>query len=152
MSDGGTLDIKACNLVVGTHRLGGWADGDWLSWAYNVEQFVEHVGTDGEGYWIVNPNLSARWTAALLPSSASNKVLTSLWQTDIRTPGGLMFPCTFVDIANPETVMATALARIIKLPDRTYSQSPQAVSWLFGTTRLEAVIGGMGPTPLNPDA
>lgn len=152
MSDGATLDIKACNLVIGTHRISGWADGDWLSWVFNVEQFTEHVGADGEGYWIVNPNLSARWTASLLPSSASNSVLSRLWQADIRTPGGLMFPCTFVDRANPETVLGSARARVLKLPDATWSTGPTVRQWLFGTTRLEAFIGGMPVTPLNPDA
>ena len=150
MSDGATVDHKSLNVIYGVHRVKGRAKGDYLQVVYNQEQFTENVGIDGEGFWVSNADESARITVTLVQTSNSNDVLSALFIADKAAPGGLLLPLV-IEEANGRTVYGAARARIVKLADGVWSDGGNVRTWLLSTTRLTGFVGGLGPTPLNPN-
>ena len=150
MSDGATIDHKQLHVIFGVHRLAGRAKGDYVTVVYNVEQYTENVGIDGEGFFVANADLSARVNVSLQQSSNSNDVLSALFLADLAAPGGLMLPLV-VNEANGRSIYAAARARLVKFADGVWSDGGSVRTWTFATTNLTGFVGGVGPTPLDPD-
>lgn len=151
MSQGATIDHKALHCQYGPFAVKeGRAKGDYLSVVYNVEQFTENVGIDGEGFFVANADLSARMTITVMQSADINDRFSALFAADLSAPGGLMLPWVARE-TNGRTVYAAARARIVKYADGIWSDGGSVRSWIFATTRLNGFVGGVGPTPLNPN-
>lgn len=144
MADGATIDPSALHVILGGHRVSGYAPGTFVSIVYDVDTFVKTIGVDGEGAWFKNANLAAIITLTLMQSSDSNDILTGFYLADRAAPGGVLLPMA-VGEANGRSNFVTDKARIMKLPDSVWADTIQSRAWAIGTTKLEGAVGGVGP-------
>ncbi len=145
MADGATIDPLSLHCIVGGHRVSGFAPGSFLSVVYDVDAFTRLIGVDGEGAWFKSANRAALVTITLIQSSQSNDVLSGFHIADLNTPNGLLIPFSLRE-QNGTTLLVAPQARVIKLPDVTYSDSVESRAWSIGTTRLEGALGGVIPS------
>lgn len=147
MADGATLDPADINVVLGTHRVSGYAAGTFVSVTYDVDSFAKLVGIDGEGVYVKSANRGAVATLTLIQTARSNLVLSALLAADQNTPGGLMFPFSIREQGGT-TLFQAARARLTRLPDVNYSDAGETRAWAVTTTRMLGLAGDRGATPL----
>lgn len=144
MSDGATIDPSALHVIMGGHRVSGYAPGTFVSVIYDVDAFVKTIGVDGEGAWFKSANLAAVLTLTLMQSSQSNDILSAFHISDRSAPGGLLRPLA-INESNGTSAYITDKARVMKLPDSLWADSVQSRAWAIGTTRLDGFVGGVIP-------
>lgn len=142
MAQGATVDPASLNVIFGTHRVGGFAPGSFVSVVYDVDAFNSLIGVDGEGAWFKNQNLAANVTLSLLQTSDSNDRLSAFHLADRATPNGVLLPL-IVREANGRTLFTTDKARILKIPDTEWSDGIAVRAWIIRTTRLVPFVGGI---------
>ena len=152
MADGATATPSGRALMIGTHRVRGFAKGASMSVTYNADTNAVNMGLDGEGYYVQQDDDSATITVTLLESSESNDVLSALFLTDKNSAGGLVVPVLIRDTTQGgRTIAAAATAKISKLPDVGWSETGETRVWTIITTKMISFVGGIGVTAENPD-
>lgn len=119
--------------------LSGYADGDFLSATFNSDAVSLVVGADGESCFIDNADQSGEVTLTLLRSSASNDVLSALYQEQRIT--AVPKPLWGKD-ASGRSILSGNKALIKKAPDLTFAKEMSNVDWVFLVADLKMFIGG----------
>lgn len=132
---------KEISLIVGltNHLVSGFHEGAFLSIEYDVDNFKDLVGADGEGVRVNTNNFAAKITITLLQTSLSNSVLSILSNAD-RKLGKSAFPLTMKDNLG-STVNFAAQVWVMKMPTQSYDTTPSPRVWVLRTLQLDAFVG-----------
>jgi len=136
------INPKEVDIIIGgsNHKVSGFQSGTYLDVVYDVDNFTDDVGPDGEGARVATNNFAADITITLKQSSLSNDVLSVLSNVDRRAGKGA-FPLTIKDNWG-STLNFAAQTWIKKMPNQPQADSVQPRVWVFRTLQLEAFVGG----------
>lgn len=134
-------------LVTGGYPITGLADGDAIRLTPAAQQFEMRTGNRGLGSWYKRFNRAFTINVDLDDGSDDNDVLFRFFLFDLHTPGGLMFPLSFIDTAGRTRLISTG-ARVLTYPEVTIGDGGNIRSWQIGTLKLTGVIGGRASTPV----
>src|SRR5688572_21141371 len=101
-------------VLAGAALIEGFAEGTHVNIEYVNDLYTLKVGADGEGMYTKSNDLSATVTLTLMPGSAGNVILQSLFAADVIGNLGL-FPLVITDPSTATRHVAKA-ARIMKAP------------------------------------
>lgn len=133
------------DLIIGGHRVSGFAAGTFVSVSYRTDSDSLTVGADGLSAYARSLDRSATITITLMPNAASNDVLTSFWSAQ---GSGIVYPLAIAD-RNGRTVGAGAGARISKLPDVSFADAVESRTWTILVDRLSMFVGGSPEAPTS---
>jgi hypothetical protein len=130
-------------LAFGPVILGGFAEGTFINWEYNEDFFNLIMGIDGESARGKSNNNSARITAILMQTSASNDLLSAIHAADILSPNGDGINPLLLKDLNGRTLQTAEKAWIVKPPSAGFNRAPDANrEWTFETNHGLPFIGG----------
>lgn len=134
-----TYDPKEIIVTVNGQILSGFAE-DVVTVARLEDAVTDDVGADGEVIRILSNDRRGTITISLLPTSASNLVLSVLANADELT-GGNVFPVLVSDNRGNDLHVG-AQAWIVKQPDNIYNKTNQPREWELRVAELRMVTGG----------
>jgi len=138
-----TYDAKKVIVSIGGIVLSGFADGAFVTVERDAETFTKQVGADGEVVRSRMRNTSGKVTVNLLQSSASNDLLSALWQIDEATGAGagafLMKDLLGTTLAEAQN------AWVQKPPSVEMGKEAGDREWVFDTDALKLTVGGQIP-------
>jgi len=130
-------------VVFGPVIFGGFADGTFVNFEYNEDFFNLIMGVDGEAARGKSNNNSARMTAMLMQTSATNDLLSAILALDIATPNGDGINPLLIKDNNGRTIHAAEKSWIVKPPSTGYNRAPDANrEWVIETNHAIPFIGG----------
>ena len=136
-----TYDPNNVQVIMGGVPIGGFADGTFVSIAFDEDQFAKTVGADGEVSRSKSNNNSATITMTLKQTSASNDALSGFAQADNLDGSGAV-PLMIKEIGSGRTLCFTQAAWVQKLPDVGYSKEVEDRAWTIATAQMNVFIGG----------
>lgn len=127
---------------LGSHILGGFADGSMVQVEMNADQVTLKVGTKGTGARSISQDNSAKITVTLWPGSPSNEYLTQLADKDRKTSDGAeVFQMTDL---NGATYAHSEAVWVVKKPGMDLQKEATTRVWVLETHDLEYFVGGEG--------
>ncbi|WP_454691129.1 phage structural protein [Achromobacter aloeverae] len=136
-----TYDPGQVKLVVAAHSVSGYATDTFV----NVEPIADGTqsvaGADGEVARSISRDERLRFTVTLLQTSASNDVLTALYQADKLSGGNGMFPIILTDLRG-RTLHAVDSAWVTKLPPTGFGGTVGNREWVIETGSGDSFVGG----------
>jgi len=119
----------------------GYANGEFLTIAYDNPDFIDEVGTDGEVS--VSPSTDRRATIELklMQTSDYNDYLSGINQIQLRTRGVGMISILIKD-RNGRTLHQAAEAWISEKPQTSLDRGPKERVWRFRCAALLSFHGG----------
>jgi hypothetical protein len=123
-------------LMINGIRVGGYADGTYVSIEYDNPSSNTAEGADGELAVKFNNRKLATVTLTILQTSDTNTVLGALFNTIGRNG---FFDLLFKDLSGVTTASGTGWFE--KLPKSDRALEPQNVEWKFKAA-LEVALGG----------
>jgi hypothetical protein len=134
------IDPKEVHIVVGTHRVQGFARGQY----FNAEKINDDVsfeeGTDGEQVFVESTSEGWTITITLLQSSRSNDKLWAIRQAARNAPGGAPVPLA---VTHRGTKMVSAAVRIQKPPAVSFADGVETRVWTMLAANFEGTIQGL---------
>ena len=134
-----TYDPKEIIVSVAGQILSGFSE-DVVTVARLEDAVIDDVGADGEVIRILSNDRRGTITISLLPTSASNLVLSVLANAD-ELGGGNVFPVLVQDNRGND-IHIGAQAWIVKQPDAIYNTTNQPREWELRVADLRMVVGG----------
>lgn len=127
-----------------SHICSGFSEDSIVQIERNAETFTMYTGADNYSTRIFNANNSAKITLSVQQSSATNDVLTRIYQNDVNTrdTSGL-FSITVKDNSGRSTFFSDD-AYIGVVPNSNFSNSMQTRDWVIHAPNLQSLIGGNG--------
>lgn len=136
-----TYDPSNVQIIIGGHAAKGFADGTFISLAFDEDQFTKNVGADGEVSRTKTNNESGTATLTLKQTSDTNDVLSGLALADKVSNSGVV-PLMIKEIGSGKTLVFTQAAWVQKIPDITYSKGIEVRAWTIATAQLDVFVGG----------
>jgi hypothetical protein len=136
------INPKEVDIIIGgnNHKVVGFQSGAYLDIAYDVDNFNDDVGPDGEGARIATNNFAADITITLKQTSLSNDILSVLNNVD-RVAGKAAFPLTIKDNWG-NTLNFSAQTWVKKMANQPQADSVQPRVWVLRTLHLNGFVGG----------
>lgn len=119
----------------------GFAEDDCIDIEFDAEGFSDQVGADGRVVRYKSGDQRATITFSLMATSPSNKLLSAMYNADIKTPNGLGVGPVLIRDTRGVTVFAGTQAWIQKMPKATLGQKLGNREWKIRVAKLEAVVG-----------
>lgn len=135
-----TYDPREVTAIYGGQIATGFMDDSSIQCAFNKDQWTLVVDKDGNSTRVRNPDRSGRITITLQQSSPFNDSLMALVQADLQNNAGALN--WVIKDGSGRTLIATAAAWNVKLPDVTFGTSLTGRTWVYETGILDMVIGG----------
>jgi hypothetical protein len=126
-----------------SHIVGGFAEDSIVSIDRNADTFSLYTGADDTNTRIYNANTSGTITISLQQTSASNDILTALYENDRASRNGL-FSIAIRDNSGRSTYFSEE-AYIGVVPSSAISNSMQTRDWVIHAPKMTSLIGGNGP-------
>ena len=126
-----------------SHILGGFAEDSIVSVDRNAETFSLYTGADDTNTRINKANTSGTITISLQQTSASNDILTALYENDRASRNGL-FSIAVRDNSGRSSYFAEE-AYIGVVPSSAIANSMQTRDWVIHAPKMSSLIGGNGP-------
>ena len=134
-----TYDPKEVIVSVNGQLITGFSD-EVVTVLRAEDSVRDEVGADGEVVRILQNDRRGEIRISLLPTSASNLVLSALQNADEVT-GGSVFPILVQDNRGND-LHAAGEAWIMKPPDAQYNKNAPARVWIIRAADLRMVHGG----------
>ncbi len=134
-----TYDPKEIIVTVGGQIISGFSE-DVVTVTRVEDAVIDEVGADGEVIRILSNDRRGTVTISLLPTSASNLVLSVIANAD-ELGGGNVVPLLVKDNRGNDLHVG-AEAWIVKQPDAIYNKSNQPREWELRVADLRMVVGG----------
>lgn len=111
--------------------LGGYADGEFVSYEQTADEVMDECGTDG--LVTVSRILDQRVTVkfSLMQSSTANTALSAAVTLARATPSGLFLPTSITDKAG-STMLQMASSWIKSRPKVSFDKSAKVREWTIG--------------------
>jgi hypothetical protein len=125
-----------------SHRLSGFSEDNIVSIERNMETFSMYVGSDNTSTRIANVNTSATMTVSLQQTSASNDVLSQLYENDRQTlDSSGLFNITVTDLSG-RSVYFSDQAYVASPPSSSFANSMQTREWVIHMPNSTLFLGG----------
>ena len=125
-----------------SHRLTGFSEDSIVSIDRDMETFSMYVGADDTSTRIANVNTSAAMTVSLAQTSASNDILSQLYDNDRRTlDSSGLFNITVTDLSG-RSVYFSNQAFVASPPSSGFANSMQTREWMIHMPNSTIYIGG----------
>jgi hypothetical protein len=137
-----TFNPKDLNVMLGVLRIEGWADGSFLTIAYNSDQVSLTVGADGFATRVISPDMSAKITFRLQPAAPANIGLNALQTADRATGKGVPPLAITLRTTTPPCSFLSPGAWIVKDPGQQFSKGAvDFKEWILETHELLPIHG-----------
>ena len=136
-----TYDPSNVQVIMGGVPMSGFADGTFISIAFDEDQYTKTVGADGEVSRSKSNNNTATVSLTLKQTSSSNDALSALYQADRLSNGGVV-PFMVKEIGSGRTLCFAQSAWVQKLSDVAYSKDIEDRAWTIATGQMQIFIGG----------
>jgi len=127
-------------LLGGVQDIVGFVDGTFVNVSKDVVPFTMMRTTDGMVARKYVNDQTYSITISIMSMSPSNDILTRLWQIDEATRMG-KFPLLIKD-SKGTGIFFSSTTWVEKLPDLSYSSSPEIRQWLLRSSQGLINIGG----------
>lgn len=125
-----------------SHVVQGFSEDSIVNIERNAETFTMYTGADNTSTRIYNANKSAMLTLSLQQTSASNDVLSLLYQNDSASPSSEgLFSISVTDASGRSRYFSDD-AYIGVVPNSPFANSMQTRDWIIHAHNLETYIGG----------
>lgn len=108
---------------------------------FDSEGYQDQVGADGRVVRYKSNDQRATITFSLMATSPSNKLLSAMYNADLKSPNGLGVGPLLIRDTRGVTVFAGTQAWIQKMPKSTLGQKLGNRDWKIRVAKLEAVVG-----------
>ncbi len=119
----------------------GFAEDDFIDIEFDAEGYQDLIGADGHVVRYKSCDQRATITFTLMATSPSNKLLSAMYNADIKSPNGLGVGPLLIRDTQGLTVFAGTQAWIQKMPKSTLGQKLGNKEWKIRVAKLEAVMG-----------
>jgi hypothetical protein len=119
----------------------GFSEGDVIDVEYDTEGFQDEIGCDGHVVRYRSCDQRATITFTLMAGSPSNKLLSAMYNADIKSPNGIGVGPLLIRDTQGVSVFAGSQAWIQKMPKVTLGQKLGNREWVIRVAKLEAVVG-----------
>lgn len=125
-----------------SHVVQGFSEDSIVNIERNAETFTMYTGADNTSTRIYNANKSATLTLSLQQTSASNDILSLLYQNDSASPSSEgLFSISVTDSSGRSRYFSDD-AYIGVVPNSPFANSMQTRDWIIHAHNLETYIGG----------
>lgn len=139
-----TYDPDQQDTIVGGAPMTGWADGEFITVAFNANLYETIVGTDGDTTRVKVLDGSAIMTCKVMQTSRFNDFLSALVVLGRSSNGGAdIFPVIFKDRGGT-TLFTSPKCWIVKIPDMSRDKTAKAHEWQIFCTDAKMFLGGNG--------
>lgn len=136
--------------VAGMHTVVGYAEGTFIKIMKSARPFEKTRAMNGEISRIYTEDDTFRVELTLMQSSASNNILSMLYNIDAATRVG-KFPL-FIKDGRGQTTFLSATTWVEQLPDVNFGSGMETRTWIFGCADASLMIGGNDDTSGVEDA
>lgn len=133
-------DPAQCIFTLAGIEIKGYAPGSKIAATF-PELYNKVVGLDGEVARGKTNNKTSQWKISLMQTSVSNRVLMEMFNADDSAPGGTIVPLFFKNL-NGDTIITSAAAWIVGLPDFTLAAEVGVNEWTVDCGETITYIGG----------
>jgi len=119
----------------------GFAEYDCIDIEFDSEGYQDQIGADGHVVRYKSCDQRATITFSLMSTSPTNKLLSALYNGDIKAPNGIGVGPLLIRDTRGVTVFAGSQAWIQKMPKSTMGKSLGNKEWKIRVAKLEAVMG-----------
>jgi len=125
-----------------THRVQGFSEDSMVSIERNMETFSLFTSADDLNCRIANVNTSATVTIDLMRTSASNDILSQLYENDRQTlDSSGLFNITITDLSG-RSVYFSDQAYIASYPSSSFANSMTINTWTLHLPKTTMFLGG----------
>jgi len=136
----GTYVPSEVSIDIAGHIVSGYSDGSFVEAEHTNDRITMKKGADGETARVISSDDSGMITIRLQQTSASNDVLSSLFEIDIISFDG-SFPIGIRDNQG-NTLVSCGAAWIKKMPNVTFSNDVEDREWVIDCGSLAIFAGG----------
>ena len=119
----------------------GFAEDDCIDIEFDSDGYQDVVGADGHVMRYRSCDQRATITFTLMASSVTNKLLSAMYNADIKAPNGIGVGPILIRDTQGTTVFMGTKAWIQRLPKNTFGQKLGSREWKIRVAKLEAVLG-----------
>jgi hypothetical protein len=142
MANTSTFDFSQISFVIGGFAITGYADADdAITYSRRNDMWDLVVGADRDSVFVKKGDTSGVITLKLLPSSASNDILSSLALAN-ENGVGVPLPVLYND-ENGTTLLAGEKAMVMKMPDGAVGKNLTSNDWAILVADMTVFVGGM---------
>jgi hypothetical protein len=134
-------DPEDYSVVFNGVPIEGFAEDDCIDIDFDSEGFCDQVGADGRVVRYRSSDQRATITFSLMATSPSNKLLSAMYNADIKAPNGMGVGPILIRDTRGVTVFSGTQAWIQKMPKSTLGQKLGNREWKIRVAKLEAVVG-----------
>ncbi len=133
-------DPEEYSIIFNGIPIEGFAEDDFLDIEYDSEGYQDQIGADGHVVRYKSSDQRATVTFTLMPSSPSNKVLSAMYNADIKSPNGIGVGPLLIRNTQGATVFMGSQAWIQKMPQVTLGKEIGEREWVIRVAKLEGFI------------
>ena len=126
--------------IAGIHVVSGFADDTFVSISKDISPFQIQRAMNGDVARLYNHDEGFRMELTLAQSSATNNILSALYNIDAATRIG-KFP-VFVTDGRGSTEFFALTAWVDRLPDVSFGQALSTRTWIIQCTQAAMTVGG----------
>jgi hypothetical protein len=119
----------------------GFAEDDCIDIDFDTEGYQDQIGADGHVVRYKSCDQRATITFSLMATSPSNKLLSAVYNGDIKAPNGLGVGPVLIRDTRGVTVFAGSQAWIQKMPKSTMGKNISNREWKIRVAKLESFLG-----------
>ncbi|MCA9508965.1 MAG: DUF3277 family protein [Myxococcales bacterium] len=134
-------DPENYSVIFNAIPIEGFAEDDFIDIEYDSDSYQDEVGADGHVVRYKSSDQRATISFNLMATSPSNKILSAIYNADLKAPNGLGVGPILIRDTQGATVFAGTQAWIQKLPKNTLGQKLGTLEWKIRVAKLEAVMG-----------
>lgn len=135
-------DSNRVNIIFAGVPLLEFAEGAICEIAYDSDQFLDVVGTDGTVSRSKSNDLRATVTVHLMQTSPSNDFLSGILNGDIRADSGFGVSGLAIVDNGGQSLYVAPDAWIMKFAEPAFGREAQERAWAIRCARLESFTGG----------
>jgi len=134
-------DPENYSVIFNAIPIEGFAEDDFVDIEFDSEGYQDQIGVDGHVVRYKSSDQRAKVTFTLMATSLSNKLLSAMYNADIKSPNGIGVGPLLIRDTQGITVFAGTQAWIQKMPKTTLGQKLGNKEWKIRVAKLEAVLG-----------
>lgn len=136
-----TFDPRNVSIIIGSHVVGGFADGTFITVERSTPTWSKQIGASGESVRIKSNDRSGKITLTLQQTSLSNDVLDGYRMADELKNAG-KFPFIMNEAGGASLAEGTE-TWVLQPPNLEYGKDLGTRQWVLETGDLFMAIGGM---------
>lgn len=136
------FDPSQFNIVFAGVTMAGFSEDTMCKFEFDSPSMSDVAGVDGEVSRSKNMDRRAKLTVSLMQTSATNTLLSALYNSQRLSQNGADVAALRVEDLNGSLVITGAESWIMEPPKPTYGKSAKEYEWVFRIANCEAFFGG----------